>query len=954
MPLADDYFQANMALLQEYHPDTWQAVVDYPDEPLGEIRVAEDGKPNLLIHRADGVEIFLHDNSSPEAELPRYFGMVSESARGVVFFVGMGLGYSPLAIIKNRPQIHHLAVMEPTTGIFIQSLHALDLSPLLSDRRVTIFIGDAIDINTALNPMNRALQLEDTHILTHSPSFQFSMETYQTLHDEIFKYANSLNIRGATTSTFGWKFIDNRLRHLSAIHHQRLLEHLKDAFAGVPAIIVAGGPSLNKNIALLPQAKGKAVIIAADTVVPALLAHGITPDFATSIDMQDITLEKIIDVSAKLGETSLVCSSWVSPMVSKNLPVRQVYWSYAAKHIEKWINGLLGGKLLTGGAGTVAHLSFTTAYLLGCSPIIFVGQDLAFTNNQDHALHTALTTKGELELFHKKDEILWVEGYGGAKVPTTRAWLSDKHYFEQNMAKDDSRKFVNATEGGLHLDGTEEMALQEAITRYCQADIALTSTLTEAERHGKMASRKRVSEEFGRTLKAIAAIETDLDRLEVVSARLEGALGKLSDHGPGYRTFADLPHDLRRQINELDTLNGRLDKAKVWELLDEITMEGLRQSERLNHEIKQLADQPERYLEWLKKSIQRFVAISHCRRQVVAPFKQLLLRLKGHLQQENFLIKKFDSTKSTRQEVFMEWLRLCFANGDHALMEKLITAHCSEAPDSAELLYYLGVIAAFQSQYDKADNFFARALTKDPTFAEQITTCRHQLADQYLHFSREWQVNDQDVARRMLFKGVRHSADHPEVQEALCTQVETLLIEATSAAENEALADMVERLTVWARELCANANLGTAIGHDKAAALLRFHGHALIATQEPSRAAESFAQAIAFAPQNPDLLLLHADACFAANDQAGGTASLDRAVSLDRNFARFWENMGDNLFSTNRASEALAAYEKCFMALPKHFIVLKKMGDCYMVMAQNEAAAAAYTIYQEKTSAGEQ
>ena len=52
----------------------------------------------------------------------------------------------------------------------------------------------------------------------------------------------------------------------------------------VPAIIVAAGPSLDKNIDQLKKAEGKSFIIATDTAVKFLIAHDINYDAIITID----------------------------------------------------------------------------------------------------------------------------------------------------------------------------------------------------------------------------------------------------------------------------------------------------------------------------------------------------------------------------------------------------------------------------------------------------------------------------------------------------------------------------------------------------------------------------------------------------------------------------------------------------------------------------------------------
>jgi len=952
MELTSDYFQENLALLKEHHHHAWQVVTDYAGDPFGEFCMAADGNPTLLVRMDSGEEIIFHDTTNTDAELVGYYALAPEDATGVALFVGMGLGYTPRAMLKSHGQLRHLAVFEPETGIFIRALQALDLTPLLTDYRVKIAIGPNIDVSSVLTPMSRALQLESLYVLKHLPCFRFSPEIYQKMHDEIYRHGNAHNLSGNTTTVYGNKFIENRLRHLSAIHHQQLLEHLKGIFSGVPAIIVAGGPSLNKNIHLLPQAKGKAVVFAVDTALPALLAHGVSPDFTSCIDMDDITFEKIIDVAAEATDTSLICSSWMTTLVAKNFPARQVYWSFTAKNMEKWLNTLLEGKVLTTGAGTVAQLNFTAAYLLGCSPIVFVGQDLAFTEQNSHARHTSLTTNDEQNGRFASQEILWVDGYGGGKVPTYRAYLGFKHHFEQAMASIKDRQFINATEGGVRLEGAEELPLQEVLKRYCEREVDVAVKVREAEEHARMPGRRRMFEELARFLKSIIEVEKNMVRLDELVAKLTKEITTMQEQGIICQKFEMLPVPLQRQFLELDALNAKLDKAKVWGLLEEVTMEGLRLSERLNHDIKQLADQPERYLEWLGLAINRFVVISRFRRQVLAPFTQQLKHLHSHLQREDFLLKKLAKQKGDVKETVLELLRLYFENGDHVLMEKAIAAHCPEPAQSAELSFYLGVISGYRCQFAVMERHFTRAKDLDLSWAARIAECRERLASQYLGFYREWQASDWLVALRMLFKAARYTTDHQVLRQNLTAEADLALrkAEAELSAERDIPEVQAQAIVSWCQELMTNPKLAAVLASETMAMLHRYHGQILLGKEEFAAAAQAFSDAIVLTPGDPHLHHLLADAAFAVEDYATGVASLDRAVALDSDYAKYWEVIGDYLVGEEQPESALTAYEKCFTALPNRFDLIKKMADCYHATNQLEAAREAYRIYLSKSA----
>ena len=226
----------------------------------------------------------------------------------------------------------------------------------------------------------------------------------------VFDLVSEYNIEGATQSLHGKTFVENRLKHLTSMHHDNRLEQLAEKYKGVPALIIAAGPSLDKNIQEIKRAVGKAVLICVDTALPALFNHGITPDFVTSIDYNAPTYEKIADLALdpRSQGINLICTSWVATTVSKIFPARDIFWAFGETPFENWINRSLGGTMNIGGAGTVAHLNFLSAKILGCDPIIFVGQDLAYSYSKEHASQVVFTGTESMEKI--LEDAVWVKG----------------------------------------------------------------------------------------------------------------------------------------------------------------------------------------------------------------------------------------------------------------------------------------------------------------------------------------------------------------------------------------------------------------------------------------------------------------------------------------------------------------------------------------------------------------
>lgn len=945
----ENFFDANMAVLKEAHPHVWTLFQENHFELMGEIRRSPSGKLNLVVTDKEGRQTFLHDQNDPEAEVPQFLAMVPEESTGFIAMVGMGLAYAPMTILKKRPYIRHLAVFDRHPGILFQAMHHLDLTPLLSDPRLLLGIGPEPDIHGLLIPATRALLVEAIHTLKHVPSFRLDPAGYDKLYDKVFSFVNDCNVGGGTLFAFGGAFLSNRLAHLTAMPHNRLIDHVKGAFTGKPAILVAGGPSLDKNIHVLAQAKNKAVIIAADTVLTKLIKHGVRPDFVTSIDMEEFTFEKIAGAIPMLNHTDnigLICSSWVTPRMPKTFPASQVYWTFTGRPLENRINMLLGGSVSMPGAKTVAHLSLQAAVVMGCSPIIFIGQDLAFSDDKDHADGTVLTNQTAINSFLQSSDVIWVDGVLGNKVPTNRGFFSMKAYFEQFIAGTPGH-YINATEGGAYIDGTEVFTLQQALDQFCMEDqniAAITARSAAVDRN----PGRELTSSLRTMLSKVNHLRKLIKKADARSITITRELAKLQQRDGMYTSLRMLPKNLQQMIIELNKLHDEVDAAnQIWEYLDEITLEGVRRSERHLHVIKMLEGKPDRYIEWLLKSMERLDEINGVRKNVLDFFHQHLSKALNHFSQEakirGEMEKQGDSTASR-----IKLAKLYMESEDIVLAQSMLKPLDGLSGGPAEISLFLGMIAACQTEFDKAEFHFREACQKDSSCHEQIITFRKKMGDTYIRYAERLRSEGYDIGA-ILLRGLQYCESSDIIRTSLKTLFEEEMkrMEAKTGDGNPLAAE--REIRFWYDALKQNKPFAALLTKDLKKRLCCLNGFLHVRQNHPEEAAESYERALDLSADDPELHLLLADVYFAAQDFTKGIVSLDRAVALDRNYARYWENIGDNLSEAGQPLDAIAAYERCILALPEHLLILKKMGDCHMAADQLPAALEAYQQFKVKS-----
>ncbi|RJQ72193.1 MAG: DUF115 domain-containing protein [Desulfobacteraceae bacterium] len=946
MPKLPDFYKINVDLLKKNHAHIWKALAANPPAPAGEVVISPGEKPNLLLATKTGRTGSLHHYEDPAAEAKRFLEMVPENSTGVIVFLGLGLGYAALQLVRQRPGVRHFVLFELNPGIFDRALHLMDLKDLLADRRIILSVGPEPDVPEVMQPAGRALQLENAHLLQHPPSFAIDPEGYKELRDKVYEHVNKLNVSGATSVRFGSDFVANRIRQFTSMHcNSYLLESLGEAFANVPAILVAGGPSLDKNIHLLPRAKGKALIIAVDTVLPALCRQGVLPDFVTSLDPQPLTYEKLASVVPQTKGVSLITVPGTTTRVTKTFPAEARFWLFSARAMERWLNTILGGKSLTAGAGTVAHLNILSAVILKCSPIILVGQDLAFPTAQSHAQGTVLTDKSEMRIAQASDaNAMWVEGNDGSKVRTNRAYFSDKEYFERIVAEQ-ARHYINATEGGAYIKGTEVMPLAKVMERFCQDDRDIQGRLRSFRINVPPADSNRFIVEFRAVQKKISEVRKIMRRVEKLTGEVQKALLNISEQEQaGITRYNCFPPEMRRKIEQIDGDHLLLDREQqLWSLVEELTMEGLRQRERMQHQILKLEQEPGQYLAWVAASLKMRQHINEVRSQVLSFLDGQLSWVLKHHAKEKRLRNAADGGQ--RQHALLELADLYFASEDTVLAQRTLGELLEIAPQDPEVHFRLGRVALAHTDFKKAADHFQEAATADPAMAKREDKIRKEFAGQYLAYAEKYFSLDSGTTKRMLLKGLRYRPGDLELRAklGLLAARDLEFVRADLSGKNEEAFGLAKE---WHQDLLAEESLRAALDRNTVAELHKQYALQLVRRNDYAGAAAGYESALAYAPEDPELHINLAENCFKLGQYPRGIGHVQKAVECDRGYARSWENIGDNLYRCGEVESAIAAYERCFVALPEQAHLLRKIGDCYLALGQPHPAKEAYLQFK--------
>jgi len=303
--------------------------------------------------------------------------------------------------------------------------------------------------------------------------------------------------------------IDNLLGNIKHIVSHPGINQLRNKFKGMPAVTVASGPSLEKNMHLLRNIRDRALIIACDSSFLPLMKRDIRPHMVASLERTAGTgkfYENVTDVDG----IYLAFCPLVQPDVYDSFKGKKIIVYRPFSHFD-WFQ-LDKGALPIGPA--VSNMAFAIAEYLGCDPIIMVGQDLAFAEDGD--THVEDMRFGERDEFYFSS-MIEVEGNDGRPVKTSRTWEIFKAAHEEDI-RNHKGLCINATEGGAKIMGAQVMPFFEAIRKYCRNEFFPEAIITDS------------ISEFEKNVNMHKELKTILDRCIETRSALEKTIAIFSEY----------------------------------------------------------------------------------------------------------------------------------------------------------------------------------------------------------------------------------------------------------------------------------------------------------------------------------------------------------------------------------------------------------------------------------------
>ncbi len=421
-----------------------------------ELVLARNKQVTAIATFLENDSFYLHSSVNPTEE-GNYWAKKIEVAEHTMFLIlGVGLGYHIEALLKKIPKSSQvLALHTAYETKLLQYLAKNGNIKWLHDSNFNLLqLTNIHDMGVLIGDLMLNKRIKRICLCRHYPTMKLGCGQYREVETQLVgNIEQSMGINFNVSITTGYYFFKNYWLNFPFITRGSGIAKFKNSFKKYPVIVVAAGPSLDKNVHLLKECKERAIIIAAGTAISALRYYDITPDFIVFADALPGNYDVLKDYLST-GAT-LISSTTAQNEVLQNYDGPMFFfengidYSGGASSFFKDISSLNQTVSVATGAVDFAVKS-------GAKTIILLGQDLAFEDQVDYA-------KGTKAGGYDLEKRIVVPGYKEEWVETVPTFKVVIDYYNQYVIEKGDVRFINATEGGALISGMEQRSLRSVI-----------------------------------------------------------------------------------------------------------------------------------------------------------------------------------------------------------------------------------------------------------------------------------------------------------------------------------------------------------------------------------------------------------------------------------------------------------------------------------------------------------
>lgn len=441
----------------------------------GDVVLSGSAVIDVGLHTPDGL-VRLDPATRPVAEAARTLpAAVGEAS--LVAVVGAGAGYAIDALLEQR-YAGRIVVLEPSLASCLAALSRRDWTSLIATRRLRWLVGSEYD--GWLDTWSWVTPGQAPAVVIHPVLGRLRGPDVRRALEIVKKMVFNASANERARLQFGARYLRHTLANLSHLAASRDVGELFGRFAGVPVVVLAAGPSLDRNVEELRPLRGRALVIAVDTALRPCIAAGLAPDLVVGVDPGEVNLRHLA-VGAAPEQTHLVAEPSLAPGSFEPFGERVFTFRVGDHDPWPWLVAQGVDRSPLRAWGSVLASALDLAVKVGGDPVILLGADFAYTGGQPYCRNTAYEADWARDQAEGHSlEVIWrqwikdaIEAIDmtGRLVRTTPHLIAFRDWIANYCRGVSGVTFINGTGAGL-LGELQQMPVGDVLAGRGAVDVA--------------------------------------------------------------------------------------------------------------------------------------------------------------------------------------------------------------------------------------------------------------------------------------------------------------------------------------------------------------------------------------------------------------------------------------------------------------------------------------------------
>ncbi|MFB3787917.1 MAG: motility associated factor glycosyltransferase family protein [bacterium] len=465
---------------------------------------ARDGSPVLGMLLESGKSAAFDPMNTPGPNAEDWVARLGDDFlnNAHVLLFGFGSGYHPLYLFRLSDAQTYIWIVEPDPALLKAAFHLMDFTSLILSPRVRFVVGLREDETARLlftEPGGHRTRAQGIRLAYTGTAKALYADRIQRLAQAIEEILRVEGLKFKTSEIQGEIILRNLLANLPQVLRGAPWLRLLGAAPGAPALVISPGPSLEAALPSIARARDNALVIAVDTAYRILRRHGLASDIVVSLDFTELNARHFDAI--ELDDAVLLAFPGVHSSIPARFPSRTFFYDHAgtaaygpgATPLLKTFTclGRLGDLV---SYGSTAHAAYHAARMMGCSPIILIGNDLGFPGAKQYApgaMQTEFPAPMDVD-----DSLATVPANDGQAISTSGLY---KFYLDgfSELIQATGGEVINTAPHGAVIPGCRFMPLEDALARHVRQQMIDRSFLRDALRPTLEAKRGPLILELG-------------------------------------------------------------------------------------------------------------------------------------------------------------------------------------------------------------------------------------------------------------------------------------------------------------------------------------------------------------------------------------------------------------------------------------------------------------------------